>query len=391
MSARRRRSPPPKRRSPRWPRNLIILQSDRLSPRSGDSITAHDPARFHHSGVGAVSADADRGVDGGKLGFAACRRSAGARRGHDLSADAARLPAAARCVSRCAERRRRDPAAHRRASATSTRTRSRSPKPRPATSPPMRSRCRRRSAASNGGCCWRSWSPNGRRSPELHGASGTPLVAQTPAAACALADDLARLIDDMTTRGVPWDRLDDLVPDEFDAYWQLTLKFLADRARGVAGDLAGARSHRAGDAARRADQGGGGAACAQDRWAGDCRRLDRLDPGDGRTDRDHRAPAARRGGAAGPRYRSRRSIVAADCRRREEEHRAGARPSAIRHAGAARAHRHRAATRSCLWRSRAGASGWSRKRCGRPRRPNCGAQSAADPDSTRMPMPRSTR
>ena len=39
-------------------------------------------------------------------------------------------------------------------------------------------------------------------SPELHGASGTPLVAQTPAAACALADDLARLIDDMTTRGV---------------------------------------------------------------------------------------------------------------------------------------------------------------------------------------------
>ena len=64
------------------------------------------------------------------------------------------------------------------------------------------------------------------QSPELHGTSGSPLVAQTPAAACALADDLARLIDDMTTRGVPWDRLDDLVPDKFDAYWQLTLKFL---------------------------------------------------------------------------------------------------------------------------------------------------------------------
>jgi ATP-dependent helicase/nuclease subunit B len=63
-------------------------------------------------------------------------------------------------------------------------------------------------------------------SPELHGASGSPLVAQTPAAASALADDLARLIDDMTTRGVAWDRLDDLVPDQFDAYWQLTLKFL---------------------------------------------------------------------------------------------------------------------------------------------------------------------
>jgi ATP-dependent helicase/nuclease subunit B len=64
------------------------------------------------------------------------------------------------------------------------------------------------------------------QSPELHGTSGSPLVAQTPAAACALADDLARLIDDMTTRDVPWDRLNDLVPDKFDAYWQLTLKFL---------------------------------------------------------------------------------------------------------------------------------------------------------------------
>ncbi len=63
-------------------------------------------------------------------------------------------------------------------------------------------------------------------SPELHGASDTPLVAQTPAAACALADDLARLVDDMTTRGVSWDRLDDLVPDKFDTYWQLTLRFL---------------------------------------------------------------------------------------------------------------------------------------------------------------------
>ena len=62
--------------------------------------------------------------------------------------------------------------------------------------------------------------------PEVRGASGIPLVAQTPAAACALADDLARLIDDMTMRGVPWDKLDDLVPDSLDQYWQLTLKFL---------------------------------------------------------------------------------------------------------------------------------------------------------------------
>ncbi len=62
--------------------------------------------------------------------------------------------------------------------------------------------------------------------PEVRGASGMPLVAQTPAAACALADDLARLIDDMTMRGVAWDKLDNLVPDALDQYWQLTLKFL---------------------------------------------------------------------------------------------------------------------------------------------------------------------
>jgi ATP-dependent helicase/nuclease subunit B len=54
----------------------------------------------------------------------------------------------------------------------------------------------------------------------------TPLVANRPASALALADDLARLIDDMAMRGVPWDRLDDLVPDHLDRYWQLTLDFL---------------------------------------------------------------------------------------------------------------------------------------------------------------------
>jgi ATP-dependent helicase/nuclease subunit B len=64
------------------------------------------------------------------------------------------------------------------------------------------------------------------RTAELHGATGAPLVAQTPAAACALADALARLIDDMTTRNVSWDALDKLVPPELDRYWQLTLKFL---------------------------------------------------------------------------------------------------------------------------------------------------------------------
>ena len=53
-----------------------------------------------------------------------------------------------------------------------------------------------------------------------------PLVASNPASALALADDLARLMDDMTTRGVSWDRLDELVPEALDHYWQLTLEFL---------------------------------------------------------------------------------------------------------------------------------------------------------------------
>jgi ATP-dependent helicase/nuclease subunit B len=61
---------------------------------------------------------------------------------------------------------------------------------------------------------------------QLRTAGAAPLIANTPAAALALADDLARLMDDMITRGVSWDRLDELVPDRYDEYWQLTLRFL---------------------------------------------------------------------------------------------------------------------------------------------------------------------
>jgi ATP-dependent helicase/nuclease subunit B len=63
-------------------------------------------------------------------------------------------------------------------------------------------------------------------SPEVRGAEGSPLIANTPSAALGLADDLARLMDDMTTRQVPWDKLDRLVPDDLDPYWQLSLRFL---------------------------------------------------------------------------------------------------------------------------------------------------------------------
>ncbi|MBV9565648.1 MAG: double-strand break repair protein AddB [Bradyrhizobium sp.] len=56
--------------------------------------------------------------------------------------------------------------------------------------------------------------------------ASAPLVVGGPASMLALAADLARLMDDMVTRGVEWDRLEGLVPGELDPYWQLSLKFL---------------------------------------------------------------------------------------------------------------------------------------------------------------------
>jgi ATP-dependent helicase/nuclease subunit B len=60
----------------------------------------------------------------------------------------------------------------------------------------------------------------------IRSAQGSPLVANTPGAAFALAGDLARLMDDITTRQVKWSDLDKLVPDDLDAYWQQSLEFL---------------------------------------------------------------------------------------------------------------------------------------------------------------------
>src|SRR6202165_4393822 len=53
-----------------------------------------------------------------------------------------------------------------------------------------------------------------------------PLVVGGPASTLALASDLARLMDDMVTRGVGWESLDGLVPDQLDKYWQQSLEFL---------------------------------------------------------------------------------------------------------------------------------------------------------------------
>ncbi len=59
-----------------------------------------------------------------------------------------------------------------------------------------------------------------------HDPAAAPLVTGGPASILALADDLARLIDDMVTRNVGWQGFEKLVPDDLDKYWQLTFDFL---------------------------------------------------------------------------------------------------------------------------------------------------------------------
>jgi ATP-dependent helicase/nuclease subunit B len=53
-----------------------------------------------------------------------------------------------------------------------------------------------------------------------------PLVVGGAASTLALAGDLARLMDDIVTRGVGWSALDGLVPDGLDEYWRYSLDFL---------------------------------------------------------------------------------------------------------------------------------------------------------------------
>ncbi len=93
------------------------------------------------------------------------------------------------------------------------------------------------------------------------GSDRAPLIANSPAAALALADDLARLMDDMATRQVSWDRLDKLVPDEMDKYWEHTLDFLKIHRPHWRRILEGKELHRAGRTPRQADRGRSQAAC----------------------------------------------------------------------------------------------------------------------------------
>lgn len=52
------------------------------------------------------------------------------------------------------------------------------------------------------------------------------LIPASAADAAQLAGDLARLLDDMETAGVPWQRLERLVPEDHARYYQITLDFL---------------------------------------------------------------------------------------------------------------------------------------------------------------------
>ena len=81
-----------------------------------------------------------------------------------------------------------------------------------------------------------------------------PLVVGGPASTLALAGDLARLMDDMVTRGVAWEALDKLVPDQLDKYWQHSLEFLRIARKTWPEHLQGNRQDRARGTARPPDR-----------------------------------------------------------------------------------------------------------------------------------------
>ena len=171
-------------------------------------------------------------------------------------------------------------------SAISTRTRSPSPKPRPAnwptprsTLPPAFAPLERRLTLAELISKWAA---------AITPDKGTPLIANTPEAAVALADALARLMDDMITRQVPWENLDR-------AGARRARRILAAIARSSCNScirqwrkiLRREEGHRSRRAPRQADRGRGQAP-RRLRRAGDRRRFDRLDAGDRQAARHHR-------------------------------------------------------------------------------------------------------
>lgn len=53
------------------------------------------------------------------------------------------------------------------------------------------------------------------------------LIAASPAVSLAFADELARVLDDLTIAGVPFERLEDAIPPDLDRYWEISREFLA--------------------------------------------------------------------------------------------------------------------------------------------------------------------
>ena len=138
-----------------------------------------------------------------------------------------------------------------------------------------------------------------------------PLVVGGPASTLALAGDLARLMDDMVTRGVDWERAGRAGAGPARPILAALARIPADRARGLAG---ASRGNRAGSSRRR------GATCL---IAAEAARLTTHHDGPviaaGSTGsmpatakflHAVASAAARRGGAAGARYRSRRRGLA---------------------------------------------------------------------------------
>ena len=197
-----------------------------------------------------------------------------------------------------------------------------------------------------------------------------PLIVGGPASTLALATDLARLMDDMAIRGVDWGRLDGLVPEALDKYWQLSLEFLqiakqmwpahlveirkiepaARRDLLIEAEAARLTAHHDGPVIAAGSTGS---------MPATAKFLKR------------RRAAARRRGAARPRYRSRRRSLAIDRRRhrraRQDRHAAGVEPSAICDARAAAALRPQARRCRAAW--HAGAP-WTRDAASETMRPS---------------------
>ncbi|MGU3492433.1 double-strand break repair protein AddB [Xanthobacteraceae bacterium A53D] len=66
---------------------------------------------------------------------------------------------------------------------------------------------------------------------------GQAMVAAGPAATMALADELGSLFDQMVTAGIPWEKLDGLVPEEHDSFFEISLQFLRIARQAWAGHL----------------------------------------------------------------------------------------------------------------------------------------------------------